>query len=276
MGWLDQWYPNVIATISQIRGVGPTSGATPTALLSGLDTIAVLGQMSPGVIGAIRSFENQQHTDYSDRVFASEALSSGGRPLFGPALASGTGTSVAEYVAGHGDWPTAWVRSIDKVTATDPGVFGINKALGIPDTHIETRTYEVWILNDEDQLFNYVRQMLNSWQRACDASAAALNSNPDTAAVVASDQLVTFWTCVRTLASDLDVLQENPPVSYGDRLTQATKDALQKTEQFAGEAAAALSEEVGKAAGNVAEGFFGQAGITALLVAGIAVYLFLS
>jgi hypothetical protein len=84
----------------------------------------------------------------------------------------------------------------------------------------------------------------------------------------------TFLAALRSVCADLDVLAENPPMTTADKIKGAALSALHETEQWAGRTAADLSAEVGKLAGNVASGFFSQAGLLSLTVAGLAVYLF--
>ncbi len=257
MGWLDTWYPNAQAAIGGLRGLGATgSDGVAMSLLTGTDTIGVLGQLSPAVVGAIKSFESKTAGDaFADRVVASDQLNiDGSIDNIGALSDSSNSITVEAYVAGFGDAGSAYRRSV------------------IPGT----ATYEIFLASDEEDLFSLLRGAMESWQACCDASASAIEScGVDTSALVSTQSLATFWQCVRVLAGNLDQLNSNPPTSYADRIKESAIAALHKSETFAGEAAAALSHEVGNAAGNVAHGFFDTAGMTSVIVAGIAVFLYL-
>lgn len=276
MTFSDKWLTDVRTAIGGLRGWGaPDSRGVRMPCLTGLDTIGVLGQLSPSVVSAVRTFQRQVNgNDLANFVVESSEVGSDGHPDTGTGhqiLDGITGSNafvawqarvgrleITQYVAGYGYAPHAYKRSVIPGTSTfEP--FYVSRL----------------IVSDEDQLYSFVRGLMADWQRAIDASAAAIQSvSNDTAGLIGPAQLRTFWGCITSLCSSLDTLEENPPVTDSEKLKGAALDALHKTEAWAGQVAADLANEVGKAAGAVTKGFFSGAGALSLVVAGLAVWLF--
>lgn len=250
MGFRDTWYEATRDALRSIRGEGPLGpDGVAIALVTGLDTISVLGQLAPAVVNAIKAWN--RHQGNQDGVLRSVFVDDDGhgKTTIGPTI------PVESYVAGYGELPTAWRRS-------------------------QTRsgdTYEIsFIADDEPDLFGFLRTAVNHWQRAIDASVSAIRScGVAVTNTAGSLEIKVFWAAIRDLCTDLDVLHENPPQPYWDKIRAAAIDSVHQTEQWAGKTAAELAAEAGKLAGNVGKGFFAEAGALSLVVAGIAVWLFI-
>jgi hypothetical protein len=250
--WLSDWYPGVVTAMRGLRGDGATgTDGNVMPLFQASDGIPVLGQISPGLVSAVRGYLKQDRVPRSDIVSADNIADI----LSGIADASTDGTSsisVAEYVSGVGYPGAAWRRS----------------------NSIGGELYEPFSVGFEYDLLTFVRQAMSDWQRAVDSAAIMLSNAVNASDIADQEASATFLSALRALCTDLDILRENPPMSTLDKLKGATRAAVDSVEDFAGKSAAQASEEVGRLAGNVSSGFFSQAGITSLVVAGIAVYLF--
>lgn len=256
----SSWTNNTIAALIQIRGEGARdANGNRLPLITPLDTIAVLGRFSQPIIGAIGRIQDHhdaprgaidaQYVD-SDNVVTGAGVSE--------LSAIANRISLVDYVAGYGDPYQPHKRRKEKSDSTQYTFF-IGDFLGTAETNI-TAT---------------LREVMRDWQRAIDASSAAIihkATNLNTQPIDATDNAA-FWSAIRSLAAWLAALDENPPEDIFDRIKGATQEALDKTGQFAGKAAAELANQTGKLAGNVAEGFFSQASAVSFLVAGLAVYL---
>ncbi len=262
MGWVDTWLPATKAAVSNISGTGPNGNdGAPLPILSGVDTIGILGMISPSVVSAVGAFEQGQGDlpQMTSRVTASDAggLSDGVfDSMTEAALGVAAGTTIVKYVAGHGTVPGAYKRS---------------ESVGGP-------TCEPWLIDSifsEQGLLFEVRQLMDDWQRALDAAASGVMSvSSDTTQAIDNVSLQTFWSGVQRICVSLDVLNENPPVSDYDKIAGATHAALTASANFAGKAAADIAGGIGDAAGAATAGFFNRAGAVALVVAGVAVFLY--
>jgi hypothetical protein len=265
MGWIDEWYPETISALVEKRGQGgdDTRGVA-MPLLMPLDTLALLGLLSGPISQAIHSFQNTAVGELGDRVVLSSRLDDNGM-IAGSVtalIAHMDGVKIADYVAGQ---PVLGVGPAWKRTITPFGP-----------------SYEPWMIEstfggDETDLIMQVRALMTAWQAAVNAAVFAINA---AGADIASRPMSTahaaeFLRGVRQCAVVLDILAENPPTSGSEKIKGAALAALNRTETFIGETAANLATKVGELAGNVGSGFFSEAGITALIVAGIAVYLFI-
>lgn len=269
MGWSDEWMPNARAALIELRGGISASGSDTTwrgdgqqapsdALprLSAVDMVAVIGVMTPGVVRALNSWAGTNPV----AIPVSGIDSDGAATVAGLVGALG-GMDAKTYLAGFCDAQ----RLRPEQRSATPGDLGDGD-----------RTFGVWLTRSgETALYSFVRQLVADYTRVCDAAALAIQAAPAGGAQLPSDavNLDNFWSAVGALASDLDVLHENPPVSVS--IKDAALDALHRTETFIGSSAADVSQEVGEAAGNLAAGFFDNAGIISVAVAAIALFLFL-
>lgn len=229
-------------------------------LLLASDGIPLLSQLAPGIISALKRLSRENKTpgmvaradmldsDYlltSESVLSGAASSDSDDPLL---------LSIEAYVAGTGQPGAAWLRYV-------------SRGGSVYAPYLNASFWD----SEEHELMSFARQTMVPWQSAIDAAALMLSGAAMAGDVADSDASRVLLDSIRKVCSQLDVIGENPPTSTWDKLKGAARAAITETEQFAGKAAAQLAEEVGKAAGNVASGFFDQAGITSLIVAGIAV-----
>jgi hypothetical protein len=260
--WRTDWYPNVVAAFRSLRGdstVGSDGVTMP--LLVAADGIPLLSMVSDGLVSALRrlSKENKNPgTAARADLLDSDYLLDPATVIEG-ALSGKTDAlyiSLESYVAGIGQPGAAWMRSTT--------IGGTLYAPYLNDSFWGAEEYD---------LMSFARQAMVPWQGAADAAALMLSRAATAGDIADKGAVSALLANLRKLCSQLDILQENPPTSTFDKVKGAARNALTATEQFAGKAAAQLAEEVGTLAGNVAHGFFEQAGITSLIVAGIAISL---
>lgn len=260
MAWADTWITNARTALCALRGDGPTGvDGQPLPNLSPVDTISVVGQVAPGVRNALVNFHRQANQrDAATAAIASGQLDADGTPTNGLLVdLPGNTISATAYLAGFPQ-PGAEYRR---------GLTAGAWALG--------QTYEPWT-GSESQLLSFVDQCMTDWAKLCDASAAAILAHgADLTTPWQTEEAQAFWAALGAVCSDLDVLNENPPVDMGTAIVGALRYSLHQTEEFLGKSVAQVSEEVGTAAGNVAKGFFDNAGLLSVAVAGIALFLFL-
>lgn len=270
MGWTDEWYVNTRTALIAIRGEGPRSAADAQMLpaISGLDTVAIVSQITPGLISAcVRALGTSKEkfavdsSHISDDGGAGTGFAARAQAVFGflPNLLGVSGPKYIDAAAYLGGWPSdvAYKRSPLSTTSSD--------------------TYEIYYDNGEPDLLAFCREAVDEYQRLCNASAAGIIDNAaNIIGPMGSDEANEFWNALQAICGTLDSLGENPPMSTYDKVAGAMRAALTSTEQFVGKSIAQVSEEVGKAAGNVTAGFFEQAGLLAVAVAGIALYLYVA
>jgi hypothetical protein len=266
MGWRDKWYLGMMAAMRSLRGDGQVgTDGIRMPLLQASDGIAILGQISPAVVRVLKR-QSENNGKLSGLAMRSDLLTPSGilnlselgiGDIADAATPSGS-IPIVDYVAGWGASGSAYKRS--------PVVNG--------------PTFEMFqardgIVGNDTAIIGFQRTMMASWQRGVDAAAAALSLVPDVRNPMDVGVAIAFFSAVRSLCADLDVLQDNPPPDRWEQIVGATRSAVDATEEFAGKAAANIAQEIGHASGLVAKGFFAEAGITSLMVAGIAVWLFL-
>ena len=127
-----------------------------------------------------------------------------------------------------------------------------------------------------------VGNLMDRWDRCIRLAGLALVNilRPEMSAV----ETVEFWKSYYNLILALEVMIETPRASAWDRVKgaaafaaiksgEALQDATEAAAELAGRAAAEIAETAGKAAGAAAKGFFDQAGMTAILAVGVAIYI---
>lgn len=253
MGWSDTWIHDTRAALIAMRGEGATSTTDAQTLpaMSGLDTVAIISQITPGVINAcVRALGTSREQFAIDTGHIAEDGGGSGGSFLGEEY-----ISAQDYFAG---WPltdTPYKRSPLSTTTAD--------------------TWEIYYGNGEAALLSVCRQAVNEWQRLCNASAAGIAAGAaNILGPMGTAEATEFWDAVGAITGTLDALNENPPVSTYDAVMGGLRAATTATEQFVGKSIADISEEVGKTAANVTEGFFREAGLLAVAVAGIALYLY--
>lgn len=281
MGYRDQFYPQTVAALIQRFGESaPDASGNRLPITTATQTIAILGTLSPHVVRVLREY-NERVTD-GDGPFGAMPVGlvdsegflrsdpqefeiGGGGGPFG--LSGVKVTTVAnqvisweDYVAGYPDLNT---RPSNRAPLGQLGF----RTVWMPDVVFESFA--------ETDILAQLRQMMADWQHAVDASADAIRSNVDVSASMGKTQNATFWAAIRRLCTTMDIVDENPPLAMFERVKQAVNSSIDQTAEWTGKAAADLATKVGETAGNLGKGFFAEAGITAIVVAGIAVYMFI-
>ncbi len=282
MGWRDEWYPRCVAALIQLRGEGSLgSDGVRMPALTGLELIAAVGQVIKPLAAAIRRFQEQQGVVDPTVVTNTQLINEDNERMYNAQLEGGAWLSglrkdapIADYLAGYAPNKSArWERML-----YGEGVFKAGEGSSIVlggDTFTFTVNTSVFF---EAYLFSFLRTAIGDYDRAIEAAASACRSGPTTIAPVADAQA--FWSAMRALCVDLDVLDENPPVPPLEQVRGALGAALDKSAAFAGEAAAVIADKAGDIAGrttaNFLEGFLASGSLMSFAVAGIAVYLFLN
>ncbi len=280
MTWVN-WYSNAVDALRSLRGVaglGTDGQALPA--LRPMDTIAVLGQFSRRLIESIESFmasQNDHEYPYHKRAIPiwyvdgdSMVAPLGAGRLFGirqrdkliltepnPDVPS---ISIAEYVAGKPHDGKAWQRRT-------------------PDDAVNVFT--IWIegkrvFEEHSGHANAYADAMAKWQRAVDASAHTItNAAAGMQTQIAHVDLDNFISAIRALSFSMDAVVSNPPPTDWQQVRNALAKSANATADFVGQAAADVADKAGELAGHVAEGFFSQASAMSLIVAGLAVWLFL-
>jgi hypothetical protein len=265
MKWSDDWYPQARQVLVGLRGAGARDGSgQDLPALSGMDTIGVIGQLTPAVVRALTRF-NEQANNQSDATTAvpvsllnSDGGFTGG--LTDYAVMASDGLTAAKYLSAYPN-PT-----VPHLRHPDPGGWAFSP-------------YSIWwddgiTAKSESALYTFMRELIRDWQNACDMSAYAILENPDPNSPMGSDMQIAFWSSISSLCSSLDVIAENPPLEMTERIKGALAESLRESSEFIGKAAAEVSQKVGETAANIATGFFENAGLLSVAVAGIAIYLF--
>lgn len=268
MGWSDTWIHDTRAALISIRGEGSTSTTDAQLLpaISGLDTVSIIAQITPAVISAcVRALGTSTEKfavdsgHISDDGGSGEGFKARAQQVFG-VVTNFLGITGAKYISANdylAGWPSdpPYRRSPLSTTTAD--------------------TWEIYYDNGEPSLLAFCRDTIREWQRMCNASAAGIMAGAaNILGPMGVDEATEFWDAVQEICGSLDSLSENPPLSTYDKVAGAMRAALISTEQFVGKSLADVSEEIGKTAANVTEGFFKEAGLLAVAVAGIALFLY--
>lgn len=272
--WIGTWYPQTMQAIASIGGWGSDDGVgNQMPQMSSLDTIAVLGLITPNVVKAIDDY----NTQYNGRPPSLAAVQSSAVDSNGLITIVGSDDKYVDSKMYIGFSPdsaeyglvseTAWERFPDPSAPDWQGY----QVYSVATVLYPTKSDEA------AQVLIFVRQMIADYQSCVRASASAISANAaDTTAACPVEDLSTFLTAIRKLCLDLDVLHSNPPIND---FLGALRYALGKTSEFIGKAAADVAAEVGKEAGIVGggltEGFLANAGVLSIIVVGIVVHLFL-
>lgn len=252
------------ADASDSAWTGDDTGGNGAQLpaLSAMDMLSLVGVVTPPTASALKRW-----VDFNSAVAVRADAVNGDGTLI-PVMIGSASLSAKDYLAGFtaADRKTPWLRA-----PTPDGLADASTTFTVwmPDRNI--------VVGNEPALYAFVKQLVADYTRVCDAVAFAIQAAPAGGAQTSSDDasVRNFWSMLGSLCSTLDVLQENPPASPGAAVAGALQAALHTTEEFIGKSIAAVSAEAGKAAGNIAHGFFDNAGILSVVVAGIAIFLFL-
>lgn len=263
MAWADI-YAKTVAELKLKNG----SYDEKTPKLHSWDMVAFLGLYTSNVVQAVeRASEAIVRSDYAD----SDGLLA---PQFRP-FDIDTTTTASDYVSKFVGTQSAWKRTPTQLTDQQKW---FAQTLGIKVLTYEPVRYPTVIASTQLEQIDQVRQMMDDRESALDASAHALGLYQ--LGFASKDLCVSFLAGMRRLGTDLDVLAENPPVSLSEEVAGALDAAKKKSEaalQSIGNAAGKAAAEIGNLAGNVAgaaaSGFFDQATLLTLAVAGVAAYV---
>jgi hypothetical protein len=270
-GWRDTWYPNAVDAMRSLRGTGGAGAdGSPLPLTQAIDTLAIIAQFPRPLAEAIRRFQRSASdgfvfgpSDLADRAINSSLVYPDGttRPL-SPAdvLAGKLGDSITidDYLAGFPDERAPWLRS--------PSSSDEFYSLWIPDS-----------AGAEVALLALHREAVRAWSAAVAVSTDMLiDYGANLQAEMAANRNARFWTAIRQLCTALDVIAANPPETNAQKIVGAVKVALSRSGEVAGQGAAHIAEAIGNTAGSAAKGFLDTANMTAVVVAGIAIFLLAS
>lgn len=282
----QEWYTATTEQLISLVGTGAIDPATGYNVpnISSLDTVALLGVITPVLARAITNFCSQ--TGHAGSIAARSDL------------VDSTGAFLDIPLEAIVDPDTAFLNDVKVYLQNqpDPTYQGQTSAApwrrypvfaALPSAGDDTiQSYEVYSggvssISNQSQADNTVlqslRQAIADWQRMVQASASAIYANSaDTTNPAPLDDVSEFMSALRGLCSDLDVLQENPPALS---VVDALRDALAKASEFTGKALADVSDELGKQIGialsNFSSGFIANAGIVSIIVVGLVIHLYM-
>lgn len=291
MGFRDEFYPQTVAAMIQRNGeAAPDALGNRLPITKAVETIAILGTLSPHIVRILEQFQQRMDAPKIGAMRETYVTAAGFMNLAdAPAPISAPGEIEpmfgGDIVANDRKWRDAfnlvtWKEYLagfpkpGKPYARTP-VSRLGQGYWVP--WMPAVRVESWA---ETDLYTFLCQMVGEWQMAVDAGAAGIRAQANANNPMSSANNAAFWSTIRRLTASMDVIDENPPRDFFDRVKGAVKqsvnDSLDKTAEFAGEAAAVLAEKTGEIAGKFTQGFFAEAGITAIVVAGLAIYLFIS
>lgn len=282
MGWTDEWYPNALSSLCELRGRSSATDYTGAQLpaLGAVETLSVLGQMSTSVIAAIIGWQDTgSREDPSSVGRWTPGTDESGyyEPLSEEVTAAlSDKITVTKWLAGFAPLSgTPWART----NGTPSGMSGnsvVDSILGAT-----MPLYSPFLVDDiktitEPALVMTWHELIAAWDAAVKASAAGLMAaGVDIRNKVDDTNSRIFWGAVHRVCVALDTLQENPPASTYDRVKAASSVALDKTATFVGESAAQIAAKAGEIAGAAAEGFINSSTLMTVVVGALAVFLFM-
>lgn len=250
-------------SLTDIAGAGFDDPATGQAMpnLSAIDTVAILGLVTPKLGESITKYGNQwNRLDDSKSAVHSQLVDESG---VGPPIIA----SDDHYVTSK--------TYLSYIADGSPYTFGVPWKRSPPESLFES--FEPWSRTTDTAVLGQVRQSVADWQAMIDASASCLSvAAANTTAPANADDLSQFLAALRRLCGDMDSVEANPPAD--NSTADAVRYALAKSSDFAGKAVAEISNEVGKDAGiigaNLTGGFLANAGILSFVVVGLVIHLY--
>lgn len=252
-------------------GVGGSVSGRRLPRTSAIDALTVLAKLSPGLVGAVSKISMDGRAwrvgvADGDGIARADTIAV-------LALRSDGGLDAKAYVAGYAHPLVPYQRS--KAAATAQGVVLLNTS------PLYEPVLAAFALGGEDTaLLSALRQSMHDWQRAVAAATALALAVPgDLSAMQTGPGVESFWRAVLPLTSGMDVIAEQPITDRFEVLKGALGAGTKASAEFvatnAGELAAYTAELAGETAGTFADAFFSNAGLTAMIVAGLAVYMVL-
>jgi hypothetical protein len=266
MSFREVWYPRALAALISLRGEGGVAlTGERLPLTSAIDTLAILAQFPGPLAQSIERFQASQAEGFvaggapmADRALSASWLNADGtmRDFGVHEIMKGIDSvSLLEYLAGYPAFGAPWLRR--------------------PST--STGFYSMWIPSDggsEVHILSLYRAAVKQWSVAVQSSTDMLTDyGADITASMANWRNQEFWGAIRKLCNEMDNINANPPLPNAQKITEAVKVALDRAGDVAGQGAAHIAETVGRTAGSAAQGFLDTANITAVVVAGIAIFL---
>lgn len=279
MGWRDEWYPDTVAALCELRGAGAlmTDGLR-MPMISALESLSVIGRLSGSISGAVVSFHNSSGREAplevgnARHVPESLYVDAGSSEYFG---ILGDTISVDKWLAGMAPNPLrGWRRTNGAPWAT--GKTEVDVVIASTQRLYSPFGIDTPVRVQEPAIAMQLRELCNAWERAVRAvTGGIMHAGPDISARLDDTYGAALWKAVRQACTALDILRENPPEETYERVRAAAAHSLARSADFAGSAAASIASKVGETAGQIGEGFFREAGFMSLLVAGIAVFAFM-
>lgn len=281
--WRSRLYPQLMSQLLVVAPNGVTDTVTSQVLpgISALDTVAIIGRITPGVLNALGDFAAQMGRDRKEVARStSEILAVGQYDDYGVADPATIGDPKAPDVI---DGPTY----LQYVAPSSLGIDGhpwqrysaaaLFIGNPIPGTGVSYEPFTSYMVVDtgSDAVLGFVRQLIADYQRMLDCSVTALQASAANTAAPMPDaeQVTEFFSAIAAVCVDLDVLKANP-LEWGD-IAGALRYSLGKTSEFVGKTAAEIAGEVGKDVGlvstNLLGGFLEHAGILSIVVVAIAI-----
>lgn len=276
----DTWITyveNAFTALVRTRGGDSgTNGGRELPYMNAVDVMALLTQISPAIVRQV-----QIVNDHGDRVFNTRYANAEGRDITGEVAADDFNAGLGA-LAGSATPPVD--HSLDSITAaqyvagavdgSDPAWIRFNVSPGAKYTPVANATIE----HDATVQLSALRNTMVDWQRAIDQATYMITFSFTGSTSI--DDVKTLRSILQSLAAGLDALGEAPPPTQSEIIAGALASAASKSEDAvraiakgAGSVAAEVGDLAGSAAGAFAKGFFSQATLLTLAVAGVAVFL---
>lgn len=299
--WSADWEPTARAALIALRGQGATDArGLPLPALSVTDAISTLGIVIQSMIIQLgRPMSDVDHacarTDrVTDGVFDRDAPGSNVYTVAAKDYLTyyppppGTGSlwqrsptaysvwsaavsldpTVSDNAAGVAAWGVA-------AAGTDPSG-ATNSVTGYASEVLPGQAvYQPFTPNGYDDTAGQLlelKQMVDSYQHACDAIASGASTQTDMTARMSYETAAAFWSGLMQVLASLDTLSDVPPrPATGEILEQALNDAADAI----GKAAAKIANVAGNVVGNAARGALEGIGISGAAIGVLVVYLVL-
>lgn len=253
--WLDQLCAALVATAGVSSQVQNVSGvALPRT--AGADTIVALQQILPAVVSCWK------RVSYQSNAGLSKLLTSDGQSSIGMNASMFT-LPIQKYLACPVDTTDASTNSWRRTYLGD--------------------SYEPGMASGfTAEIVSQIRQLVDYWQGAVQASADALIAcGANGATSICPDvNIKAFWAACRHVTEQLDSLAEVIPPDISGSIRAAWNASVAKVKalgndaaKMAGNVAAEAADEAGSIFASFLKGFLGDATTVALAVACIVVYV---
>lgn len=255
--WI-QWYLGVRDGLVEARGVlGKSSTGNDLPKLTGTDALCLIGIITGPLAKTIKLVSAQGVCWQADFV--------------------GTGGEITTWDMANGSAGSISAEAYLGNTTPDPSRPWRRKLMGATGPENVGHLFEPARPTQLD-LIGGVREAIIPWQELVDGVSDSLQSRANSLIVPLSlaqvnAHMSAFYRCALSISASADY----PPQDERVLAKEAAKHALDVVAHDLGQAAAdagtAAGEVIGKTAGGFATGFFENAGLTALVVGGTAVYL---